>query len=93
MARSSCKVELHHSAIGDMLQGAGVRADMLARAERAAEAARAAAPVVSGTYRDSIEAYTVTTDRAVGRVGSSVPYAGTVEANHGTLSRALDAAG
>ena len=93
MAKSTCKVVLSHGGIAALLKSDGVRADVSSRADRVAEAARAAAPVVSGAYRDSIESFDVTTDRAVGRVGASVPYAESVEAAHGTLARALDAAG
>lgn len=86
------KVVLHSSGVKAMLTSSGVASDMQARAERVADAARSAAPVASGAYRDSIEAYTVTTDRAVGRAGAGVEYAFIVEAAHGVLARALDAA-
>lgn len=63
-------------------------------ADRIANRARATAPVVSGEYRDSIEVVeTVTTDmrmnRVAARVVATAPHAGKVEAEHGTLARAL----
>ena len=87
------RVELISSGMRDLLNDPGVRADMLRRAERGAEAARATAPVESGDYRDSITAWSATTDRAVGRFGSNIAYADDVEADTGNLARALDAAG
>lgn len=64
------------------------------RAQRVASAMRAAAPVGTGAYRDSI---TVQRDehpsRPVFHIGSTVDYAGLVEANTGNAVRSLDAAG
>lgn len=64
------------------------------RAERVADAMRAAAPVESGAYKAGIE---VTRDEHPSRpafhIGSSVDYAGVVDANTGNAARALDAAG
>ena len=59
---------------------------------RVRDRARATAPVMSGTYRDSVQLVVEHTDRARARVLSTVPYAMKVEATHGTLLRALDAA-
>lgn len=64
------------------------------RAERVAESMRSRAPVDTGAYQRGIE---VTRDehpdRPVFHIGSSVDYAGVVEANTGNAVRALDAAG
>lgn len=87
------KVVLISAGMRDLLNDPGIAADMRRRAERGAEAARGSAEVETGTYRDSITAWSATTDRAVGRFGSDVDYADIVEANTGNLARALDAAG
>ena len=68
--------------------------DGKARAERVEQAMKASAPVDTGAYRDGIS---VQRDehpsRPVFHIGSSVPYAGVVEANTGNAVRSLDAAG
>jgi hypothetical protein len=92
MATTQARTVLNSAGMQAMLVSPGIRADMLSRAEIVAATARASAPVDSGAYRDSITAYDVTTDRAVGRVGSDLPYASLIEANTGNLARALDAA-
>lgn len=70
------------------------RVDGAGRAERVAAAQRAAAPVVSGSYRDSI---TVVEEqhptRPVFHIGPTVPYGAVVEARHGLVARSIDAAG
>lgn len=63
------------------------------RIERAANAARSAAPVATGAYQASIRVERVQTDRPVWRVVASAPHALVVEARTGTLARALNAAG
>ena len=87
------RVRLNSAGMRALLKDPGVRADLVARGERVAAAARASAPVESGAYRASIG---VTVDdhpsRVAVHVGASVPYGMEVEADHGTLSRALDAA-
>jgi Bacteriophage HK97-gp10, putative tail-component len=93
MARTKIKVLL--PGIRELKRDPGVAAFVAERAERVAAAARAGAPVESGTYRDSIS---VTSDvhpvsGAVSHIGAHVDYAMTVEANTGNLTRALDAAG
>ena len=64
------------------------------RAQRIASAMKAAAPVASGDYRDGIA---VQRDEHPSRpsfhIGSSVDYAGVVEADTGNAIRALDSAG
>lgn len=83
------KVKLSSSGVSALLNDPGVRADMLARAERVAATARAGAPVDSGGYQASMSAWSDTTDRAVGRAGSSARHAPVVEASTGNLVRAL----
>lgn len=96
MARA--KIIIHGDEVGRLLRGEGryygVRADMEARGDRVAAAARSSAPVgETGNYRDGIEAETQITDRVTVKVGSDVDYADTVESATGNMSRALDAAG
>lgn len=87
------KTKLLSPGMAALLRDPGVRADLTRRAERVADAARAAAPVVSGGYRDGIGVVSGTTDRAVARVVARAPHSHLVEAKTGNLSRALDAAG
>ncbi|MGL5828193.1 MAG: hypothetical protein ACRC0L_01330 [Angustibacter sp.] len=87
------KFRLNSAGMAELLVSAGLAADMMARAERVAESVRGSAPVATGTYRASIRTQAVVTDRAVARVVADVPYAPAVEADTGTLLRALDAAG
>lgn len=62
------------------------------RAARVASAAKSAAPVDSGEYRDSIEVNMEQhPTRVVAHIGSSAAHAMIVEANEGVLARALDA--
>ncbi|MSZ76335.1 MAG: hypothetical protein F2667_04415 [Actinobacteria bacterium] len=71
----------------------GVTADLQRRMGNVLAAAQAAAPVVSGAYRDGLHLVTEVTP-----LGVSVAVAGDsshdyqVEANYGVLARALDAA-
>jgi hypothetical protein len=83
---------LDHGGMRALLRSPGVRADLQRRAESVASAARAAAPVQSGAYRNSIHVQSDTTDRAVARVVATVPYAVEVEFDTRTLGRALDGA-
>ena len=87
------KVKLNSGGMKALLNDPGVRADLTRRAGLVEAAAKASAPVTSGAYRDSIQIIQATTDRAVVRVGASVPYAANIEAGSGNLSRALGAAG
>lgn len=87
------RVRLNSAGMRALLKAPGVQTDLLARGQRVAAAARASAPVESGAYRDGID---VEVDehpsRVAVHVGTSVDYGMKVEANHGTLARALDAA-
>lgn len=84
-----------------LLNDPGVTAAVKGEADKVLREAQDAAPVKSGRYRESLGLQRVTVtpfsrSKAVPRagyaVGSTAPYALAVEANHGVLSRALDAA-
>jgi Bacteriophage HK97-gp10, putative tail-component len=86
------KVTLNRRGIGNVLLSRTVRDDLTDRAGRVLARAQALAPVATGAYKASLYIQQDTTDRAVVRVVAGVAYAMVVEANTGTLSRALDAA-
>lgn len=90
-------VVLNNKGLAELRCSPGVQAELERLMERAKTQARASAPVESGDYKDSLEVTVdVTTGarpRARARLGSSVDYAMQVEAEHGTLNRALDAIG
>lgn len=83
------RVRLNSSGMAALLRSDGVRAILRAKAAPILSRAQATAPVDSGDYRASLRMWDDTTDRAVVRVGSSVPYAAVVQANTGHLSRTL----
>ena len=88
------KVQLNRRGMGELLKSTGVRAELHRRAERAAAAARASAPVATGAYRAGIRVEDrVHPSRVVSRVVADVPYSMVVESKTGNLARALDAAG
>lgn len=88
------KVTMNHRGLQEYLDGDHGVSDLLdTRASRILAQAQASAPVKSGDYRRSLHVETVHTDRMVKRVVADVEYARAVEADTGTLSRALDAAG
>lgn len=92
MART--RVDLNDAGMEALLHDPGVTADLEARMARALQQAQATAPVATGAYRDSLHVEVVQhPSRSVVRVVSDVDYAMTVEAAHGVLARALDAAG
>lgn len=86
-------VRLNRRGMAALLNAPGVRDDLTRRASRVEAAAKASAPVESGAYRNSIHVVQDTTDRAVVRVVAESDHGLVVEANTGTLKRALDAAG
>lgn len=91
MARSG--LTINHSEIQSYLDGEHGIGEMLdGLAQDVLHAAYSGAPEVTGEYKDNLHIETVHTDRMVKRVVADVEYALVVEANHGTLSRALDAA-
>lgn len=70
----------------------GTVAQLTAAAEQVAAVARAAAPVDTGAYRDSIQVEThVAGHRVVAEVIASSDHAMIVEAQTGTMARALGA--
>lgn len=90
---SGIRVELNHAGMEQLLKSAELAAHLRDRGARVADAIRATAPVITGQYRDGVTVIEEVTDRAVVRIGSTAPYADQVEAEHGTVARALDAAG
>lgn len=88
------KIKLNSKAVQALLDGEeGVRELLMERAERVLAKAEASAPVKTGNYKAGLGISEDHTDRLALRVGSSAPHAHLVEAKHGTLARALDAAG
>ena len=87
------RVRLNSPGMASLLKDAGIRADLTARANRVAAAARASAPVDTGEYRGSIFVAQDTTDRVAVRVASSARHGALIESRTGNLARALDAAG
>lgn len=88
------RLKLNSRTIQEYLDGAGgVDSQLHQRAESALSSAQSTAPVATGAYRDSLHIEEDHTDRLVVRVVADVPYAMIVEADHGTLARALGAAG
>lgn len=86
------RVRINHAGMNALLHDAGVRADLVARGERVLSAAESAAPVESGAYKASLHLVVDEhPSRVAVHIGASVAYGMEVEADHGTLSRALDA--
>jgi D-ribose pyranose/furanose isomerase RbsD len=90
---ATVKVVTHSREIEDLLKSEDIRAELHRRGEPVLAAAQESAPVASGAYKASLFLADDTTDRAVVRVGATVPYAMVVEARTGNLVRALDAGG
>lgn len=90
---AAIRVKLNSRGMGAMLNSAEVRRELTNRASRVLAAAQAAAPVDTGAYRASLHLQQATTDRAVVRVVAGTDHAFVVEADRGTLARALGAAG
>lgn len=87
------KVKLNSAGMKALLNSAGVRAELTRRAGPVLAAAQSTAPVESGAYKAGLHIEQATTDRAVVRVAGSTDHDLIVESKHGTLARALDAAG
>ena len=86
-------VKINPAGLRELYKSGGVRGELERRGGRVLAQAVATAPVDSGNYRASLRM--VSEDhpsRAAVHVGASVDYAWVVEADHGTLARALDAA-
>jgi len=87
-------IKLNHGAVQEYLDGGhGVRELVIDRAKRVLARAEETAPVETGDYKDHLAITEDHTDRLAVRVGSSSHHAHLVEAKHGTMARALDAAG
>jgi hypothetical protein len=92
MARG-VRVRIITRGVREMLKAPDTAAEMKRRAQKVADQAKGAAPVVSGAYRASIEAETHEgPTRVTGRAIATVDYAQSVEARHRVLGRAIDAA-
>lgn len=88
------RVKLNSRGIREVLTSPEVAAELQARAERVAQAARTSAPRSSGEYANGIEVVMDQhADRVVAHVVAKAPHSLLVEANTGNLARALDAAG
>lgn len=89
------RVKLKSSGVEALLKSSGTRSVITDKAEAvlAAATADAANYIVTGNYYGGLEVQQDTTDRAVARVVGTAPHSHLVEADHGTLARALDAAG
>ncbi|MDR2722988.1 MAG: HK97 gp10 family phage protein [Cellulomonadaceae bacterium] len=92
MGKKDFYVDLDNAGVRSVLNNPETRKLLKTAADNAAAAARASAPVVTGTYRDSIKSHVGTSKdgtRAIGRVSASAPHAAKVEAKHGVLHRAI----
>jgi len=87
MARVTFKVD--RRAVRRLLNSRTAERAVTDPGERVLAGARAAAPVRTGRYRNSLRLEVGRTDRVVARVGSDVEYAVYLEAELGILSRAL----
>lgn len=90
---AAAKVKLNGRTMAQLLKSDDVRDALTARAQRVLSSAQSDAPVKTGTYKAGLEIIQDTTDRAVVRVAGTAPHSHLVEARHGVLARALDAAG
>ena len=87
---ASTKVKLNSRGIEQLLKGSAAEKACKPEAEKAAERAKASAPVASGAYRDSIHVEEVDhPTRTVWQVVADVPYAMVVEADTGNMARSL----
>lgn len=86
------RVRTNGRGMRSLAKSSGVRDLLTDKAENVLRTAQSIAPVDTGDYADSLHLVQATTDRAVVRVVSDLSYAYVVEANTGTLARALDSA-
>lgn len=91
MART--KVTLNRSGMRDLLNSAGVRADLTRRAERVLASAQADPHDDTGAYEAGLRVEQDATSRAVVRVVSGDRKGHILEARYDILQRALDSAG
>lgn len=94
MSKTTVTTKVNEAGIRELLRSAGVQADVERRAQAVLEEARRTAPVDSGEYRDGlhIERTTSAAGVEVLTVTDGTDHGIYVEADHGTLVRALDAA-
>lgn len=79
--------------LADIAGSAEVGADLERRGERVLAAARAAAPVASGAFRDSLRLQVDRTgDRVAARISTNDPGGLVIDIEHRVLARALEAA-
>lgn len=84
------RVKMNDANVRAFLRSEAVSRVMDRPAEVVEAEAKHTAPVLTGTYRDSIHVETEITDRVKKRVGSGVPYSRVVNGRTGNLARALD---
>jgi len=90
---ASVRVVLDSAGVRELLKSQQVRDILEGPAQAVLVEAKRTASVRTGRYRASLHIEEDTTDRAVKRIGSDLDYAIVLEAEEGTLTRALDAAG
>jgi len=92
---TTVKIKLNRKALNDFMGSGVVRATLKTPADRIASAARAGAPVASGSYRDSIGVEDSETGIGWAReyVVARTPHSHVVESRTGNLARALGSAG
>lgn len=86
-------VALNGKGVREVLNSSGVRKHLTGLAEQVLAEAVARAPIWEGDYIDGLHIEQHTTDRVVVRVRGNTEHDWFVEAEHGTLARAMDAAG
>lgn len=90
------RVALNGAGVRALLTDPGVQADLQRRADAVLREAQATAPRKTGHYADGLftmaETHTGRSSRAAVHVGARADYSLAVEATHGVLTRALDAA-
>jgi hypothetical protein len=90
---ASTRVTLNHAEAQSYLDGGhGVREELMARAERVAQALRDDPHDDTGAFEAGVTVEEAHTDRLVLRVGSTDWKGHILEANYGLHARALDAA-
>lgn len=89
------KIVLNHRGVRELLDSPGIRRDLEERGRRVLAQAEATAPEVTGEYRRLLGMVSTNArdGRAAVRIGSASDHTAAVEAAHGTLAKALDAAG
>lgn len=88
----SIRITINPAGIKELLNRAETRAMLTEKARHVLALAQEIAPVESGAYKASLRIEQGTTDRAVVAVIAGTDHAFVVEANTGTLRKALDAA-